>query len=81
MPSRRRSSARLRTTRRIIIRKRLGNRPCTSISTPRDHEAWNMTGYECSLLRTVGSNKTLRVVGHGYCAALKECADLGFVVN
>ena len=19
--------------------------------------------------------------GHGYCAALKECADLGFVVN
>ena len=23
----------------------------------------------------------LRVVGHGYCAALKECADLGFVVN
>ena len=24
---------------------------------------------------------TLRVVGHGYCAALKECADLGFVVN
>ena len=23
----------------------------------------------------------LRVVGHGYCAALKECADMGFVVN
>ena len=23
----------------------------------------------------------LRVVGHGYCAAMKECADLGFVVN
>ena len=23
----------------------------------------------------------LRVLGHGYCAALKECADLGFVVN
>ena len=23
----------------------------------------------------------LRVVGHGYCAAVKECADLGFVVN
>ena len=23
----------------------------------------------------------LRVVGHGYFAALKECADLGFVVN
>ena len=23
----------------------------------------------------------LRVVGHGYSAALKECADLGFVVN
>ena len=23
----------------------------------------------------------LRVVGHGYCVAIKECADLGFVVN
>ena len=23
----------------------------------------------------------LRVLGHGYCAALKECAVLGFVVN
>ena len=23
----------------------------------------------------------LRVVEHGYCAAIKECADLGFVVN
>ena len=23
----------------------------------------------------------LRVVGHGYCAAVKECAVLGFVVN
>ena len=27
------------------------------------------------------SRARLRVVGHGYCAALKECADLGFVVN
>ena len=25
--------------------------------------------------------RPLKVVGHGYCAALKECADLGFVVN
>ena len=24
---------------------------------------------------------SLRVVGHGYCAAVKECADLGFVIN
>ena len=23
----------------------------------------------------------LRVVGHAYCAAIKECADLGFMVN
>ena len=23
----------------------------------------------------------LRVVGHGYCVAVKECADLGFMVN
>ena len=23
----------------------------------------------------------LRVLGHGYCAALKECVDLGFMVN
>ena len=25
--------------------------------------------------------EVLRVLGHGYCAAVKECADLGFVVN
>ena len=45
---------------------------------------------ECELLivlspignvSAVGRGSGLRVVGHGYCAALKECADLGFVVN
>ena len=29
----------------------------------------------------VAGNEFLRVVGHGYCAAVKECADLDFVVN
>ena len=30
---------------------------------------------------TTPPTRHLRVVGHGYCGALKECADLGFVVN
>ena len=29
----------------------------------------------------LGKLGLLRVVRHGYCAAVKECADLGFVVN
>ena len=37
---------------------------------------WIGTTLQTSVLET-----KLRVLGHRYCAALKECADLGFVVN
>ena len=36
---------------------------------------------KCSKQLMNHSTPYLRVLGHGYCAAVKECADLGFVVN
>ena len=39
------------------------------------HTAQSQTGLHAT------NRLTLRVLGHGYCGALKECAVLGFVVN